>query len=112
LEPVTAKKTQIRMMIGVLLRRPIRNPKMLPMRWPSRSPRAYHRTGAGAEDGGVMIGKLKRASSIYGGDYIILDVAGVGYQVLLGAHAAALPSPGEPATLSIETYVRRSIRLF
>ena len=61
-----------------------------------------------------MIGKLKGIVDTYGEDYIILDVAGVGYQVHCSARTLqALPSPGEPATLSIETYVREDqIRLF
>ncbi len=61
-----------------------------------------------------MIGKLKGIIDSYGEDYIILDVAGVGYQVHCSARTLqALPSPGEPATLSIETYVREDqIRLF
>ncbi|MFY9687661.1 MAG: Holliday junction branch migration protein RuvA [Pseudolabrys sp.] len=61
-----------------------------------------------------MIGKLKGIIDTYGEDYIILDVNGVGYQVHCSARTLqALPSPGEPATLSIETYVREDqIRLF
>jgi holliday junction DNA helicase RuvA len=61
-----------------------------------------------------MIGKLKGIVDTYGEDYIILDVGGVGYQVHCSARTLqALPSPGEPATLSIETHVREDqIRLF
>ena len=61
-----------------------------------------------------MIGKLKGIVDSYGEDYIILDVGGVGYQVQCGARTLqALPSPGEAAVLSIETYVREDqIRLF
>ncbi|MGA8969678.1 MAG: Holliday junction ATP-dependent DNA helicase RuvA, partial [Pseudolabrys sp.] len=61
-----------------------------------------------------MIGKLKGIIDSYGEDYIILDVGGVGYQVHCSARTLqALPSPGEPATLSIETYVREDqIKLF
>ncbi len=61
-----------------------------------------------------MIGKLKGIVDSYGEDYIILDVGGVGYQVHCSARTLqALPSPGEPATLSIETHVREDqIRLF
>ena len=61
-----------------------------------------------------MIGKLKGIVDSYGADYIILDVGGVGYQVHCSARTlAALPAPGEPATLSIETYVREDqIKLF
>lgn len=61
-----------------------------------------------------MIGKLKGIVDSYGEDYVILDVGGVGYQVQCGARTLqALPSPGEAAVLSIETYVREDqIRLF
>src|SRR5690606_38909045 len=61
-----------------------------------------------------MIGKLKRTIDSYGEDYVILDVHGVGYQVhCSGRTLQALPSPGEAATLSIETHVREDqIRLF
>ena len=61
-----------------------------------------------------MIGKLKGIVDSYGVDFIILDVGGVGYQVHCSARTlAALPGPREPATLSIETYVREDqIKLF
>jgi Holliday junction DNA helicase RuvA len=61
-----------------------------------------------------MIGKLKGIVDSYGADFIILDVGGVGYQVHCSARTLqALPAPGEPATLSIETYVREDqIKLF
>jgi Holliday junction DNA helicase RuvA len=61
-----------------------------------------------------MIGKLKGIVDSYGEDYIILDVGGVGYQVHCSARTLqTLPSPGEAATLSIETYVREDqIKLF
>ncbi len=61
-----------------------------------------------------MIGKLKGIVNSYGEDYVILDVNGVGYQVHCPARVMqSLPAPGEPATLSIETYVREDqIRLF
>src|SRR6478735_7575533 len=61
-----------------------------------------------------MIGKLKGIIDSYGEDYIVLDVGGVGYQVHCSARTLqALPSPGEAATLSIETYVREDqIKLF
>src|SRR6187431_3835409 len=61
-----------------------------------------------------MIGKLKGLIDSYGEDFVILDVGGVGYQVHCSARTLqALPSPGEPATLSIETHVREDqIRLF
>jgi Holliday junction DNA helicase RuvA len=61
-----------------------------------------------------MIGKLKGIIDSYGEDYILLDVNCVGYQVHCSARTlAALPGPGEAATLSIETYVREDqIKLF
>jgi Holliday junction DNA helicase RuvA subunit len=61
-----------------------------------------------------MIGKLKGLIDAYGEDYVILDVGGVGYQVHCSARTLqALPSPGEAAVLSIETYVREDqIKLF
>ena len=61
-----------------------------------------------------MIGKLKGIIDSYGEDYIILDVGGVGYQVHCSARTLqTLPSPGEPATLSVETFVREDqIKLF
>ena len=61
-----------------------------------------------------MIGKLRGIVDSYGEDYIILDVGGVGYKVHCSARTlAALPGPGEAATLSIDTYVREDqIKLF
>jgi Holliday junction DNA helicase RuvA len=61
-----------------------------------------------------MIGKLKGIVDSYGDDYVILDVGGVGYQVHCPARTLhALPAAGEPAVLSIETYVREDqIKLF
>ena len=61
-----------------------------------------------------MIGKLKGTIDSYGEDYVIVDVHGVGYQVHCSARTLqSLPSPGEAATLSIETHVREDqIRLF
>ena len=61
-----------------------------------------------------MIGKLKGVIDSYGEDYVIVDVHGVGYQVHCSARTLqALPAPGEPASLSIETHVREDqIRLF
>src|SRR6266436_9920034 len=61
-----------------------------------------------------MIGKLKGLIDSYGEDYVILDVGGVGYQVhCAGRTLQALPSPGEAAVLSIETYVREDqIKLY
>lgn len=61
-----------------------------------------------------MIGKLKGIIDSYGDDYVILDVGGVGYQVHCASRTLqALPSPGQAAVLSIETYVREDqIKLF
>ena len=61
-----------------------------------------------------MIGKLKGLIDSYGEDFVILDVGGVGYQVHCSTRTLqALPSPGEAAVLSIETYVREDqIKLF
>ncbi|MDR3465613.1 MAG: Holliday junction branch migration protein RuvA [Xanthobacteraceae bacterium] len=61
-----------------------------------------------------MIGKLKGLVDSYGEDYVILDVAGVGYQVHCATRTLqALPAAGEAAVLSIETYVREDqIKLF
>jgi holliday junction DNA helicase RuvA len=61
-----------------------------------------------------MIGKLKGIVDSYGEDYVILDVGGVGYQVQCSARTLhELPASGQPAVLSIETYVREDqIRLF
>jgi len=61
-----------------------------------------------------MIGKLKGMVDSYGEDYVILDVNGVGYQVHCAARTLQmLPGAGEPAVLSIETYVREDqIKLF
>jgi Holliday junction DNA helicase RuvA len=61
-----------------------------------------------------MIGKLKGAIDSYGEDFVILDVNGVGYLVHCSRRTLqALPAPGEPAMLAIETHVREDqIRLF
>ena len=61
-----------------------------------------------------MIGKLKGLIDSYGEDFVILDVGGVGYQVHCSTRTLQhLPSPGEAAVLSIETYVREDqIKLF
>jgi holliday junction DNA helicase RuvA len=61
-----------------------------------------------------MIGKLRGIIDSYGEDWVILDVQGVGYLVYCsGRTLGGLPSPGEAATLAIETYVREDqIRLF
>jgi len=61
-----------------------------------------------------MIGKLKGVIEYYGENSIIVDVAGVGYEVYCSARTLQeLPGIGQPATLSIETHVREDqIRLF
>ncbi|MFN8828559.1 MAG: Holliday junction branch migration protein RuvA [Labrys sp. (in: a-proteobacteria)] len=61
-----------------------------------------------------MIGKLKGIIDSYGEDWLILDVQGVGYLVHCSAKTlAALPPPGQAASLAIETFVREDqIRLF
>jgi Holliday junction DNA helicase RuvA len=61
-----------------------------------------------------MIGKLKGIIDSYGEESIILDVNGVGYLVHCSARTLqALPAPGQPAVLSIETHVREdAIRLY
>jgi len=61
-----------------------------------------------------MIGKLKGLVDSQGEDWAIVDVGGVGYQVHCASRTlAGLPEPGNPVTLSIETYVREDqIRLF
>ncbi len=61
-----------------------------------------------------MIGKLRgKVDEVLDGA-VVLDVNGVGYLVSCSsATLAALPGPGEPATLAIETVVREDmIRLF
>lgn len=61
-----------------------------------------------------MIGKLKGLIDCYGEEFVILDVGGVGYMVHCSARTLqALPGPGEPAVLSIDTHVREDqIRLY
>ena len=61
-----------------------------------------------------MIGKLRGVVDSFGDDFVILDVAGVGYVVNCSSRTLQhLPRAGEPATLAIETQVREdSIRLF
>src|ERR1700733_12025880 len=61
-----------------------------------------------------MIGRLKGVIESYGEEAVILDVNGVGYLVHCSARTLQeLPRVGEPATLSIETYVREDqIKLF
>ncbi len=112
------EKAQVRMMIGVLL--PQAEPQSRGRRrrarhrgHPRASPHQPHAQGAN-ESCCAMIGKLKGIIDSYGEDYVILDVAGVGYQVHCSARTLqALPGPREAATLSIETYVREDqIKLF
>jgi len=61
-----------------------------------------------------MIGKLKGILDSYGEDFVVIDVNGVGYVVHCSARTLqALPAPGEPVALAIETHVREDqIRLF
>ena len=61
-----------------------------------------------------MIGKLRGVVDSYGEDFVILDVAGVGYVVHCSARTLQrLPKVGEAAELSIETHVREDmIRLY
>jgi Holliday junction DNA helicase RuvA len=61
-----------------------------------------------------MIGKLRGIVDSIGADHAIIDAGGVGYEVACSSRTlAALPEPGEPVTLSIETYVREdSIKLY
>jgi holliday junction DNA helicase RuvA len=61
-----------------------------------------------------MIGKLRGIVDTIGADHTIIDAGGVGYEVACSARTlAALPPPGEPVTLSIETHVREdSIKLY
>ena len=61
-----------------------------------------------------MIGKLKGVVDSVDEEALILDVNGVGYLVFASARTLrALPAPGEPAELLIETHVREdAIRLY
>jgi len=61
-----------------------------------------------------MIAKLKGLLDSVGGDYLIVDVGGVGYLVFCsGRTLSSLPAVGEPVSLSIETHVREDhIHLF
>lgn len=54
-----------------------------------------------------MIGKLKGVLDTVGDDYVILDVAGVGYVLFCSAHTIRqLPATGHTITLQVETHVR------
>jgi Holliday junction DNA helicase RuvA len=61
-----------------------------------------------------MIGKLRGLLDEIGEDHLTIDVGGVGYVVFCPTRAlAAMPGPGEPVTLLIETIVREDmIRLY
>jgi len=61
-----------------------------------------------------MIGKLTGVIDSFGEDWVIVDVVGVGYRAHCPARTLqALPAPGKPATLFIETYIREDvIRLY
>ncbi|MEP4379014.1 MAG: Holliday junction branch migration protein RuvA [Alphaproteobacteria bacterium] len=61
-----------------------------------------------------MIARLKGLLDEVGPDWIVIDVAGVGYQVFCPARViAALPAVGDPLSLHIETHVREDhIHLF
>ncbi|MBP1182776.1 Holliday junction branch migration protein RuvA [Methylobacterium sp. PvR107] len=61
-----------------------------------------------------MIGKLRGIVDSFGEDFVILDVAGVGYIAHCSARTLQrMPKAGEPAELSIETHVREDmIRLY
>ena len=61
-----------------------------------------------------MIGKLTGLIDSIGDDWLIIDVAGVGYEVSCSAITlASIPAIGQTASLSIETHVREDqIRLF
>ena len=61
-----------------------------------------------------MIGKLRGFVDSVDEEALILDVNGVGYLVSASARTLrALPAPGEPAELLVETHVREdAIRLY
>lgn len=61
-----------------------------------------------------MIGKLRGIVDAVGADHAIVDVGGVGYEVVCSSKTlGALPQPGEAVTLSIETHVREdAIKLY
>lgn len=61
-----------------------------------------------------MIGKLRGTLDSAGKDWLIIDVGGVGYEVVCPARTLSrLPAVGQPLSLIIETYVREDqIRLF
>ncbi|MFZ5608590.1 MAG: Holliday junction branch migration protein RuvA [Pseudomonadota bacterium] len=54
-----------------------------------------------------MIAKLKGLIDEVGADWAVIDVGGVGYLVFCSARTLkALPTPGQAASLTIETHVR------
>lgn len=61
-----------------------------------------------------MIGKLRGVVDAVGADHAVIDVGGVGYEVVCSSRTlSTLPPPGEPVTLSIETHVREdAIKLY
>lgn len=60
-----------------------------------------------------MIGKLKGIIDAIGESHCVIDVNGVGYDVSCSARTLRNLKLGEPAALSIETYVREdAIKLF
>jgi holliday junction DNA helicase RuvA len=60
-----------------------------------------------------MIGKLKGLVDAVGEAHALIDVNGVGYEVLCSARTLRTLQAGTPATLAIETHVREdAIRLY
>jgi holliday junction DNA helicase RuvA len=61
-----------------------------------------------------MIGKLRGSVDTVGMDHAIIDVGGVGYEVVCSSRTLSfMPAPGETVTLSIETHVREdAIKLY
>jgi Holliday junction DNA helicase RuvA len=61
-----------------------------------------------------MIGKLRGIVDAVGADHAIIDAGGVGYEVICSSRTlGALPQPGDPVTLSIDTHVREdAIKLY
>jgi Holliday junction DNA helicase RuvA len=60
-----------------------------------------------------MIGKLKGIVDAVGEGHAIVDVNGVGYEVMASARTLRNLAPGESVSLAIETHVREdAIRLF
>lgn len=53
-----------------------------------------------------MIGKLKGDIDLIGSNYLIVDVNGVGYKVIVGHSLLASSKIGEKVTLYIYTYIR------